>query len=130
MEIRCKGLTDKPATQAMFQLKDGASMSVAEYWRQKYGPLQFPWMPCLDVSKGRKINFIPPEVCEVVSGQRIQKMTENITREMIRHTAKKPDERKRMIEEALNAANISSDPSARAFQLRVNRQMMTVNGIT
>lgn len=127
-KFKCRGITNDPATDAMFVLRDGTEMSVGQYWGQKYGPLQFPWMPCLDVSKGGKVMYLPPEVCEVVSGQRIQKMTENITREMIRQTAKPPEQRKKMIEEALESANIAHDKSAQAFKLQVDRRMATVKG--
>ena len=101
-------------------------MTVEQYWKQKYGPLRYAWLPCLDVSKGRRVNYLPMEVCEIAPGQRILKLSDELTRNIIRFTAVKPDERKEKIQLALEQAGIAQDPAAQAFKLQIDHNMIKV----
>lgn len=61
---KVKSITKNPAKSAMFEDRDGKSQSVLDYWKTtKYKPLAYPFLPCLDVSKGKRVNYLPPEVC-------------------------------------------------------------------
>lgn len=73
---KCVGLTNQSAADTVFELGSGMSISVAKYWEQRYNPLRYPQLPCLDVSKRHRINYLPPEVCEIVAGQRRNRLTE------------------------------------------------------
>ena len=123
---RCRGLTRNSASHEIFTLRDGTSLSIADYWEEKYGELQYPWLPCLDVSKGRKKNYLPMEVCEIAAGQRILKMADDQTRNMIRFTAIPPEERKNQIHRTLKEAEIDRDPAVQAFQIRIEAEMIQV----
>lgn len=46
----------------MFDMQ-GRQIDVASYWKTAYGPLRYPWLPCIDVSKKGKQNYLPIEVC-------------------------------------------------------------------
>lgn len=52
-----------PATTTCFDLPDGGRKSVAEYFSERYGALQFPKFPVLHVGSKRRAAFIPLEVC-------------------------------------------------------------------
>ena len=56
---------------------------------------RYPWLPCLHVGKVEKNVFIPMEGCRIIPGQRcVKKLTEDQTANMIKNTAKKPEERR------------------------------------
>eukprot|EP00210_Caulerpa_lentillifera_P004611 g4397.t1 len=120
---RCIGLTNQSAAEMMFELRDGSASSVAQYWMHNYGRLRFPNLPCLDVSKGRKINYLPPEVCEVVAGQRQDRLSEDQKRETIKFSAQKPGDRKSNILAMLDKADLANDPSVVEFGLGVSSEM-------
>lgn len=121
---RCIGLTSQSAADTVFELANGESVSVAEYWEQHYGPLRFPHLPCLNVSKGRKMNYLPPEVCEIVAGQRQNRLTEEQTRETIKFSAQRPDNRKYNTMAMLEKADITNDEAAREFGIAVEPEMI------
>ncbi|GMH42602.1 hypothetical protein BSKO_10521 [Bryopsis sp. KO-2023] len=125
---KVKGLTKGAARDLMFQSQDGKSQSVAQYWESAYGPLKLDFLPCLDVSRGPKINYLPPEVCEVVPGQRQTKLTDMQTREIITFAAKKPHERKAGIERALGQSGITRDGVTRNFGIDVQNRMVELEG--
>lgn len=107
-------------------MKDGTQQTVAAYWQQKYGPLRYPWFPCLDVGRGKKVNYLPAEVCDIAPGQRIQTLTPDMTRSLIRFTATRPENRQNQIMEAFHQINVMNDPAARAFGIEVRPDLLKV----
>lgn len=59
---RVKGLV-APATHLRFKI-EGKEVSVAQYFESIGTPLKFGNTPCLDCSNGRKLCYIPMEVCK------------------------------------------------------------------
>ncbi|KAM7519207.1 hypothetical protein LguiB_018169 [Lonicera macranthoides] len=50
------------------------NVSMVQYFREKYGrEIEYPDIPCLDVGKNRRKNYIPMEFCVLVEGQRFPK---------------------------------------------------------
>lgn len=70
------------------QLETGQTIecTVAKYFFDKYRmQLKYPHLPCLQVGQEQKHTYLPPEVCEIVSGQRcIKKLTDTQTSTMIK----------------------------------------------
>jgi len=70
------------------QLESGQSIecTVAKYFADKYHlQLKYPHLPCLQVGQEQKHTYLPPEVCNIVPGQRcIKKLTDTQTSTMIR----------------------------------------------
>lgn len=124
---RCVGLTSHSAFDTVFELRNGSSVSVAQYWEQYYSPLRYPHLPCLDVSKGRRINYLPPEVCEIVPGQRQNRLTEEQAKEMVKFSAQKPEDRKYNIMAMLEKADIANDDATREFGIAVEPEMIRTN---
>lgn len=83
------------------QLESGQTIecTVAKYFFDKYRiQLKYPHLPCLQVGQEQKHTYLPPEVCEIVSGQRcIKKLTDTQTSTMIKATARSAPEREREI---------------------------------
>lgn len=126
-KYRCLGLTERSAAETVFEMKNGQSMTIAEYWQKQYGPLRFPQLPCLNVTKGKRVNFLPLEVCKIAPGQRQDRLTEDQTRETIKFSAKKSDERKHNIQEMLRKANIANDATSKEFGIAINHEMAKTN---
>lgn len=70
------------------QLETGQSIecTVAKYFYDKYHmQLKYPHLPCLQVGQEQKHTYLPPEVCNIVAGQRcIKKLTDTQTSTMIK----------------------------------------------
>lgn len=70
------------------QLESGQTIecTVAKYFFDKYRmQLKYPHLPCLQVGQEQKHTYLPPEVCNIVPGQRcIKKLTDTQTSTMIK----------------------------------------------
>ena len=61
---------------------------------------RYAHLPCLHVGNPKKSVYIPMELCETVPGQRcLKKLNEDQTANMIKLTAKRPDQRKKAIDD-------------------------------
>lgn len=69
------------------------------------------------------LSFLP---CSVVAGQRVIKLSEDQTRNIVRFSAKKPEERMKGINYSLQSAGISEDPLAKSFGVSVDEKMTQV----
>jgi eukaryotic translation initiation factor 2C len=102
-KYRVCNVTRRPAQTQTFplMLENGQTVecTVAKYFADKYGiHLKYPHLPCLQVGQEQKHTYLPPEVCEIVSGQRcIKKLTDVQTSTMIKATARSAPEREREI---------------------------------
>ncbi|KAH9610803.1 hypothetical protein KSS87_009985 [Heliosperma pusillum] len=74
------GLTDRRACDITFPSEDPngqappKSVRLLDYFREKYPELKInPNLPCLDVGKGGRANYLPIELCVLVEGQRYPK---------------------------------------------------------
>lgn len=70
------------------QLDSGQTIdcTVTKYFYDKYHmQLKYPHLPCLQVGQEQKHTYLPPEVCNIVPGQRcIKKLTDTQTSLMIK----------------------------------------------
>ncbi|KAJ7641742.1 argonaute-like protein [Roridomyces roridus] len=107
------------ASELMFQLRDGGSMSVAEYFRTTQNrPLLYPKMICCEVGTGA---LIPLELCTVLPGQLMRKqMPPEKTREMLSFASKPPSERLASITNALQILAYGQSEYVRQFGITVN----------
>jgi hypothetical protein len=84
------GLVDTPANQHMFNY-EGRKASVAEYFSEKYKPLQYDFVPCVDVGGKRDApRLMPPEVCFIVQGQRTRSMDSTMTSNILKQASVEP----------------------------------------
>ncbi|KAK9804875.1 hypothetical protein WJX72_009755 [[Myrmecia] bisecta] len=128
---RVKGLSEKGTADLIFEnAQEGRQMSVAEYFEERYQiKLKYPNLPCLNVGSARKAIYLPPEVCEIVKGQRRLKLDEKQTAEMIKTAAMKPQDRVPQIERSVKElGKLTTDPTVKAFGMQVNDRLMEVDG--
>ncbi|CAE6431878.1 unnamed protein product [Rhizoctonia solani] len=100
------GLTDKGASQFMFE-SNSKKISVADYFKQTYRKtLQFPQLPCVKVSQTA---VIPMEFCEILPGQLLRKgVPKELTDDMVKFSRRKPGERLAAIKSSLSSLNHQS----------------------
>uniref|UniRef100_A0A8R1DKL0 Protein argonaute-1 n=1 Tax=Caenorhabditis japonica TaxID=281687 RepID=A0A8R1DKL0_CAEJA len=124
----------RPLQCQMFpmQMECGQTMNrtVGEYFYAKYKiVLKYPHLPCLQVGQEQKHTYLPPEVCNIVAGQRcMKKLTDVQTSTMIKATARSAPEREREISNLVRKAEFSSDPFAHEFGITINPSMTEVKG--
>ncbi|KAI6190975.1 Protein argonaute-2 [Aphelenchoides bicaudatus] len=117
-KYRVCNVTRRPAQTQTFplMLESGQTVecTVAKYFADKYHiHLKYPHLPCLQVGQEQKHTYLPPEVCEIVSGQRcIKKLTDVQTSTMIKATARSAPEREREIASLVRRAEFTNDPYA------------------
>ncbi|THU93245.1 argonaute-like protein [Dendrothele bispora CBS 962.96] len=87
-----KRLSDKVASQAQFQLREGGTITVADHFRKtRNSNLQFPHIFCVEVGNGA---LIPLELCTVIPGQIARKqIPSSKTKDVVQFSTKKPVER-------------------------------------
>ncbi|XP_065852715.1 protein argonaute 2 [Euphorbia lathyris] len=79
------GLTKKNARHLTFPtvetngLTASRELNLVEYFKEKYRDIQYKDIPCLDLSKNNRINYVPMEFCVLVEGQIYPK--ENLDRD-------------------------------------------------
>lgn len=116
----------KQMTVAQYFEKMGADKQKPEYNKAlKGGRLRYPKLPCINIGTLQRPVLIPPELLSVAGGQtRSQAMTGEMTAQMIRIAAVRPQERMEYIidgdknngaggESIVNI--LQKDPNARAF---------------
>lgn len=133
-KYRVCNVTRRPAQTQTFplQLESGQTIecTVAKYFFDKYRiQLKYPHLPCLQVGQEQKHTYLPPEVCEIVSGQRcIKKLTDTQTSTMIKATARSAPEREKEISALVRRAEFIHDPFAQEFGISITPIMTEVKG--
>uniref|UniRef100_A0A915DE13 PAZ domain-containing protein n=1 Tax=Ditylenchus dipsaci TaxID=166011 RepID=A0A915DE13_9BILA len=133
-KYRVCNVTRRPAQTQTFplQLESGQTIecTVAKYFFDKYRiQLKYPHLPCLQVGQEQKHTYLPPEVCEIVSGQRcIKKLTDTQTSTMIKATARSAPEREKEISALVRRAEFTNDPFAHEFGISITPTMTEVKG--
>lgn len=132
-KYRVNGLTRDSAQNQTFSLeKDGkkSNITVRNYFKDEKGiQLKFPWLPCLHVGKSDKNVYIPMEGCRIIPGQRcVKKLTEDQTANMIKNTAKKPEERRETVMKIMQESRFNKDPYVKGFGVEVDPNMMELDG--
>ena len=91
-----KRLSSAGANQLSFTLRDGGSMTVADYFKkQRNRPLQYPDLLCVEVGAGA---LIPLELCHVPPGQIVRKQVPpEKTKDVLDFATKRPEDRLRSI---------------------------------
>lgn len=128
-EFKVAGLSKDNAKNTKFTDEAGKTLSVAQYFADKYNRrLQFPDLPMIHVKKGKNDLYLPVELCFVVKGQRLsKKLTPTQTADMIKIAAQKPKDRLKCIEEGIAVMNSPKDPFAKGFGIKVSSQMTQVD---
>ncbi|KAL3509941.1 hypothetical protein ACH5RR_029342 [Cinchona calisaya] len=142
MEFKIIGLSDKPCNQQFFSMKvkrggsahDGgetADITVYDYFT-KHRNIELhssAYMPCLDVGKPKRPNYLPLELCSLVSLQRYTKGLSSTQRaSLVEKSRQKPPDRIRVITDAMRNYRYDDDPLLSACGISIEKQLTRVEG--
>lgn len=142
MEFKIIGLTEKPCNQQYFPMKlknrDGANVeaqivevTVYEYFTKHCGvQLGYSaYLPCLDVGKPKRPNYLPLELCSLISLQRYKKALSSMQRaSLVEKSRQKPQERIKTVTEAMRSYSYDEDPVLSSCGISIEKQMTQVDG--
>ncbi|KAJ8440702.1 hypothetical protein Cgig2_005433 [Carnegiea gigantea] len=85
--------------------------------------------PCINVGKPKKPTYLPLELCELVSLQRYTKALSGTQRAtLVEKSRQKPDQRMRVLTDALRTSNYGSDPLLRSSGIQISNQFAKIDG--
>jgi len=94
--------------------------TIAEYFESKYLiKLKYAGFPAVNVGSAKKPQYVPVELISVVAGQSRQKECQNVTAQLIKYAAIKPNDRIKMLNDAFGSNGvvgiIQTDKNSNAF---------------
>ncbi|KAL5581782.1 hypothetical protein UlMin_014224 [Ulmus minor] len=141
MEFKIIGLSDKPANQLYFPMKvkndnvtvEGQTIDITvyEYFR-KYRGIELTestYLPCLDVGKPKKPNYVPLELCSLISLQRYTKALSSTQRaSLVEKSRQKPLEKSQIVINAVEKYRYENDPMLAACGISIEKRLTQVEG--
>ncbi|KAJ6319503.1 hypothetical protein OIU78_015011 [Salix suchowensis] len=142
MEFKIIGLSEKPCNQQYFPMKlknrdgDGVEaqiveITVYEYFSKHCGiKLGYSaYLPCLDVGKPKRPNYLPLELCSLISLQRYKKALSSMQRaSLVEKSRQKPQERIKTVTEAVRRYCYDEDPVLSSCGISIEKQLTHVDG--
>ncbi|CAI0460285.1 unnamed protein product [Linum tenue] len=141
-EFKIIGLSEMRCNQQLFSMKvrngDGTNgdaenveMTVYEYFtKHRSIPLTYSgFLPCLDVGKPKRPNFLPLELCSLISLQRYTKSLSSMQRaSLVEKSRQKPQERIRTVTDAMRTYRYDEDPLLSECGISIEKKLTSVNG--
>ncbi|KIM90880.1 hypothetical protein PILCRDRAFT_811377 [Piloderma croceum F 1598] len=115
-----KKLSTAGASDLTFTMREGGTLTVAEYFRsaQNNRPLKFPDVLCVEVGSGA---LIPMELCTVPSGQIMRKQVPpEKTKDVLEFATKRPEDRLASIRNGLAVLAYGQSEYVRQFGMFVD----------
>ncbi|CAN6471916.1 unnamed protein product [Victoria cruziana] len=141
MEFKITGLSEHPCNQQYFslRLKNGSNpdaqesieITVYEYFRKEKGLelKESASLPCIDVGRPNRPNYIPIELCSLLSLQRYTKSLSSQQRaSLVEKSRQKPQERKKTLTDAMRSNKYHEDPMLAACGITFNDQFVKLEG--
>lgn len=141
MEFKIIGLSEKPCNQQYFSMKvkngdcgdEGQTreITVYDYFTGVCGiELEFSaYLPCLDVGKPKRPNYLPLELCSLISLQRYTKALSSMQRaSLVEKSRQKPLERIRTLVDAMKNYRYDDDPVLTECRISIDKQLTQVDG--
>ncbi|KAL9453733.1 hypothetical protein AB3S75_009356 [Citrus x aurantiifolia] len=141
MEFKIIGLSEKPCNQQFFPMKvkntegtnegETLEITVYDYFTQHCGiELTYSaYLPCLDVGKPKRPNYLPLELCSLVSLQRYTKALSSMQRaSLVEKSRQKPQDRMRTLTDAVRSSSYDEDPVLAACGISIGKQLTQVDG--
>ncbi|GFQ08316.1 protein argonaute 16 [Phtheirospermum japonicum] len=141
-EFKILGLSEKPCNQQFFSMKvksdgsardDAETMEISVYdYFVKHRNIEIKssaYMPCLDVGKPKRPNYLPIELCSLVSLQRYTKALSGTQRAcLVEKSRQKPPERIRVVTDAVKNYRYDEDPLLVACGVSIENQLTRIDG--
>ncbi|KAH9062679.1 argonaute-like protein [Lactarius vividus] len=118
-------LSREGAQDLTFELTDGQTTTVADYFRQKLNrPLRFPDVICVELASGA---LIPLEVCHVPPGQIMRKQVPpDKTNSVLEFAMKRPNDRLGSIVNGLGVLDYNQSEYVREFGMTVANEPIRI----
>lgn len=137
-EFKITGLSELPCKDQMFTLRkksaDGDTeeeITVYDYF-VKIRKIDLRYsadLPCINVGKPKRPTYVPVELCDLVSLQRYTKALSSLQRSsLVEKSRQKPQERMRVLSDALKTSNYGSDPMLKSCGVSINPSFTQVEG--
>ncbi|XP_022771735.1 protein argonaute 16-like isoform X2 [Durio zibethinus] len=140
MEFKIIGLSEKPCSEQYFPMKvkngdccegQTVEITVYEYFTKHLG-IELTYsanMPCLDVGKPKRPNYLPLELCSLVSLQRYTKaLSSNQRATLVERSRQKPRDRIQTLTHALRSNQFNEDPVFSACGISIGKELTEVKG--
>ncbi|XP_059627105.1 protein argonaute MEL1-like [Cornus florida] len=123
------GISAQPISQLTFPLDTGATVSVVQYFRQRYNiALNYVFLPAVQAGNDAKPVYLPMEICKIVDGQRYsRRLNEKQVSALLKATCQRPNERERNIKQMVAHNNYNNDKFANEFGLRVRAELTSID---
>lgn len=141
MEFKIIGLSEKPCNQLYFpmKVKNGDStnegqteeITVYEYFTKHCGIelSESAYLPCLIVGRPKKPNYLPLELCSLVSLQRYTKALSSTQRaSLVEKSRQKPQEKTKILVDAVRNYHYDNDPLLAECGISIEKQFTQVDG--
>ncbi|KAG7099080.1 hypothetical protein E1B28_000955 [Marasmius oreades] len=117
-----KQLSQAGASQLTFTLREGGTLTVAQYFQQRYNrPLRYPDIVCVEVGTGA---FIPLELCKVPPGQIVRKQVPpEKTKDVLDFATKRPADRLQSILNGVDVLQYGQSEYVRQFGMHIDTSM-------
>ncbi|KAF8138405.1 argonaute-like protein [Boletus edulis] len=121
-----KKLSSAGATDLSFTMRDGTTMTVAEYFKKLLNrPLRFPDNICIEVGSGA---LLPLELCTVPPGQIMRKQVPpEKTKDVLEFATKRPNDRLQSITNGLSVLAYGQSDYVRQFGITVDEAAGPLN---
>ncbi|KAF5458289.1 hypothetical protein F2P56_022326 [Juglans regia] len=140
-EFKIIGLSEKPCNQQFFPMKvkngesgnegESVEITVLDYFT-KHCAIELSYsayLPCLDVGKPKRPNYLPLELCLLVSLQRYTKALSSMQRaSLVEKSRQKPQERIRILTDAMRNYRYDADPLLGECGISIEKQLTQVEG--
>ncbi|KAK7304843.1 hypothetical protein VNO77_42734 [Canavalia gladiata] len=140
-EFKISGLSEKSCIQQLFSMKvkDGndnngghtVNITVYEYFAKHRGIelTSSAYLPCLDVGKPKRPNYLPLELCSLVSLQRYTKVLSPMQRaSLVEKSRQKPQDRIKILTNAVGNYSYDDDPVLSACGICIEKQLTPAEG--
>ncbi|OMP10379.1 Argonaute/Dicer protein, PAZ [Corchorus olitorius] len=141
MEFKITGLSEKNCHELYFPMKvrDGSNsgeeqtveISVYDYFTKncQIELVYSAYMPCIDVGKPKRPNYLPLELCSLVSLQRYTKALSVSQRSsLVEKSRQKPQDRIRTLTNAVRSNQYDEDPLLSECGISIGKQLTEVDG--
>ncbi|GMY09800.1 protein argonaute 16 [Fagus crenata] len=141
MEYKIIGLSERPCNQQYFPMKvkngdnanEGETLEITVYdYFSKHCAIELEYsayLPCVDVGKPKRPNYVPLELCKLISLQRYTKSLSSVQRaSLVEKSRQKPQDRIRTLTDAVRNYHYDNDPVLAECGISIEKQLTPVEG--
>ncbi|XP_066392625.1 protein argonaute PNH1-like [Miscanthus floridulus] len=127
-KYKIASLTTSPPSLQFFESSAGVQKSVADYFREAYKlEMHYDFLPCLQVGSDQRPNYLPMEVCKIVSGHQYwKKLDSQQVSKLMDSTCQRPSNRENNIRQVVEHNDYNRTERASEFGMEVDYRPTSV----